>query len=69
VLSYAHFRTLVLVWEDTGHETIVKRRRALFYRHIVSCIAGGLKRYGCVANRNRLGQPARDHGRIAGAGG
>jgi hypothetical protein len=53
-----------------GHEIVVRLCRALSYRHLVNCIAMRPKRYGSVANRNRLRHPtSQHHGRSAEAGG
>jgi hypothetical protein len=53
-------------WEGHGHEMVVN----LSCCHLVDCIAVRPKRYGSVANRNRLRHPAsQHHGRSAEASG
>jgi hypothetical protein len=54
-----------------GHryEIVVTFCRALSCRYLVNCIAVRPKRYGSVANRNRLRHSSQHHGRRAEAGG
>jgi hypothetical protein len=53
-----------------GHEIVVTLCRAFSYRYLVNFVAVRPKRYGSIANRNRLRHPASYHqGRSAEAGG
>src|SRR4051794_13098894 len=53
----------------TSYENIIKPGRALSCRYPVNCVVVRPKRYGSVANRNRLRHSSQHHGRRAEAGG